>query len=118
MEPEHDYKNIHTHDHHDDDSSTEVESLVGMDKQWTSEDFERRTRRSKRSICLTILKASRWFLVIGLQLIIVALLAHDEGLLDRWIASSLTSEQEVGGDVTGWGPHSKSSLHALHALLW
>jgi hypothetical protein len=111
MQPEHEYKNVpHSDDHRDDDSSTEVESLVGMEKQWAAENFATRTRRSKRSVCLSLLKASRWFVVIGLQVIIVGLLAKEQGLLmDGWWSSQgSSSAKEVGGDITGWGPHSMS----------
>lgn len=108
MEPQHEYKNVRGDDHHDDDSSTEVESLVGMEKQWVADEFKSRTLRSKRNTCLSILKASRWFVVIGLQLVIVGLLARDQGLLlDQWGGTRSTSEHEIGGDVTGWGKHSK-----------
>jgi hypothetical protein len=115
MEPQHNYKNVQSHDdHHDDDSSTEVESLVGIEKGWAAEDFSsRNTRRSKRSTCVSILKASRWFVVIGLQLIIVGLLAKDLGLIQsQWWKTRSTSEHEVGGDMTGWGPHSELSPFA------
>jgi len=112
MEPQHQYKNVHSHDHHDDDSSTEVESLVGMEKQWDRENFVPRTRKSKRSICMSLLNASRWFVVIGLQLIITGLLAKDQGLLldFQWGRSGRTSEKQVGGDITGFVPYSMSSL--------
>lgn len=114
MDPPHSYKNLasQSHSHHDDDndSSTEVESLVGLEKHWVTDGFKSRTRRrSKRSTCVAILKASRWFLVIGLQVVIVALLARDQGLLSSLRLGSgrrTTSAQDVGGDVTGWGPHS------------
>lgn len=107
MEPQHEYKNVSAVDNHDDDSSTEVESLVGMEKQWASDTFARR-RRSKRNACVGILKASRWFVVIGLQLILVGLLAKDQGML-RQIGlkgGRSSSAMDVGGDITGWGPHS------------
>jgi hypothetical protein len=110
MASQHKYKDVQAqdHDHHDDDSSTEVESLVGIEKRWAEESFEHRTRAPKRNICITILKASRWFVVILLQLIIIGLLGRDQGMLDKWwLRARSTSESEVGGDMTGWGPHSK-----------
>lgn len=112
MEPQHEYKNVHSHDHHDDDSSTEVESLVGIEKQWESENFSTRARRSKRNACISLLKASRWFVVIGLQIVMVGLLARDQGLLldFEWGQGRMTSEKQVGGDLTGFGPYSKSTL--------
>ena len=113
MEPQHEYKNVSAVDNHDDDSSTEVESLVGMEKQWASETFTRR-RRSKRNACVRILKASRWFVVIGLQLILVGLLAKDQGMLRQiGLRSGRSSAMDVGGDVTGWGPHSMCTTSVL-----
>ncbi|KAF2186235.1 hypothetical protein K469DRAFT_687230 [Zopfia rhizophila CBS 207.26] len=111
MEGKHDYRNVHTDDHHEDDSSTEVESLVGIEKQWQADDFQRRSRRSKRSTCISMLKASRWVIIISLQLVIIGLLARDQGLLlDQWWRTRTTSEKEIGGDVTGWGPHLPTQI--------
>ena len=110
MQPQHDYSHINNHEQHDDDSSTEVESLVGAEKQWTPGDFHHTSQRqsNRRILCPPLLAALRWVLIIGLQLIIIGLLARDQGLLDstRWRGRS-TSANEVGGDITGWGPHSK-----------
>lgn len=109
MEPQHPYNHVYSDDHNDDSSSTEVESLVGNDSKWTDTTYSGRPtrRRTKCNTCLSILKASRWFFVIILQLVIIGLLARDQGLLlqSGWFARSQTSEKEVGGDVTGWGPH-------------
>jgi hypothetical protein len=60
-------------------------------------------------MCLSWMAALRWGLVIGLQLVIVGLLAREQGMLDatRWKARS-TSASDPGGDITGWSPHSKS----------
>jgi hypothetical protein len=116
MEPAHEYKNVQPHDHqHDDDSSTEVESLVGMDKQWAEEAYNTRARRSKRSACISFLKASRWFVVIGMQMIMIGLLARDQGLLKdyTWGVGRATSEKQVGGDVTGFGPYSEQTYPSL-----
>ncbi|KAF9728696.1 hypothetical protein PMIN01_13076 [Paraphaeosphaeria minitans] len=105
MEPQHEYNNVSAVDNHDDDSSTEVESLVGMEKHWAADTFT--TRRSKRNAYVGILKASRWFVIIGLQLIMVGLLAKDQGMLRQLGLGSKRrgSANEVGGDATGWGPH-------------
>ncbi|KAF2119420.1 hypothetical protein BDV96DRAFT_642445 [Lophiotrema nucula] len=106
MEPQHNYKNVHSDDHHDDDSSTEVESLVGVEKQWATDGFKSRTRKSKRNICVSILNASRWIVIIGLQLVIVGLLARQQGFLSSvWGGTRSSSALDVGGDITGWGPH-------------
>ncbi|KNG51764.1 hypothetical protein DDE82_008455 [Stemphylium lycopersici] len=113
MEPQHHYADVRTHDHHpDDDSSTEVESLVGAEKQWAAGDYHDRTPRSKRRIlCPPLVAAMRWVLVIGLQLIIIGLLARDQGLLQstQWKSRS-TSANDVGGDITGWGPHMPTQI--------
>jgi len=111
MDSQHNYKNVPAHDLHD-DSSTEVESLAGTEKQWDPKTFKSRTRRSKRNTLMALLKAARWWVVIGLQVVIVGLLAKDQGLLRQvgFGYGRSTSQHEVGGDVTGWGPHSKSCL--------
>jgi hypothetical protein len=116
MEPQHEYKNVSAVDNHDDDSSTEVESLVGMEKHWAADTYARRT--SKRNACVGILKASRWWVVIGLQLIMVGLLAKDQGLLRQVGMGSKrsSSASEVGGDVTGWGTHSR--WFVTKQLIW
>jgi hypothetical protein len=109
MQPQHDYSQVNHHEHHDDDSSTEVESLVGAEKQWAANDFRRTSQRSKRRTCLSIWAALRWVLVITLQFVIIGLLAREQGFLSstRWGARS-TSASDPGGDITGWSPHSTS----------
>jgi hypothetical protein len=71
-------------------------------------------------MCPPLVAAMRWVLVIGLQLVIIGLLARDQGMLDstRWKARS-TSANDVGGDITGWSPHSKTCLQlmAVHLLI-
>jgi hypothetical protein len=110
MEPQHHYANVQSQEnHHDDDSSTEVESLVGAEKGWATSDYHSREPRSRRNVmCSPVVAALKWVLVIGLQLIIIGLLARDQGMLDstRWRAKS-TSANDVGGDITGWSPHSE-----------
>jgi hypothetical protein len=109
MEPQHYYANVQLQEHHhDDESSTEVESLVGAEKGWATSDYHSRETRSRWKImCSSMVAALKWVLVIGLQLIIIGLLARDQGLLSstRWKAPP-TSAYEVGGDITGWSPHS------------
>jgi hypothetical protein len=108
---QHQYADVRKQDqHHDDDSSTEVESLVGGEKQWANDDYHSRSYRSKRRTCWQrSVGALRWFTIIALQIVIIGLLARDQGLLmdSKWGRSPRTSENEVGGDVTGWGPHSE-----------
>jgi hypothetical protein len=115
MDKQHEYNNVPAHDLQDDDSSTEVESLAGMEKHWDPETFKSRTRRSKRSTIVSWMKASRWWVVIGLQVVIVGLLAKDQGLLRQvgFGYGRSTSQHEVGGDMTGWGPHSSSYLEQI-----
>ena len=103
------YTDVRPQDHHDDDSSTEVESLVGNEKAWVNNEDYLRPSRSRRDIlCPPCLSALRWFIVISLQVVIVGLLAREQGLLmdSKWTRAATTSEKEVGGDMTGWGPHS------------
>ncbi|KAF2133691.1 hypothetical protein P153DRAFT_330107 [Dothidotthia symphoricarpi CBS 119687] len=89
-------------------SSTEVESLVGRDKEWSTHEYHNK----RNIICPPLLGALRWVLVIGLQLIIIGLLAKEQGLLkdSKWWRSSTTSANEVGGDITGWGPHIPTQI--------
>src|SRR4051794_16846201 len=107
MEPQHYYANV-KEQHHDDDSSTEVESLVGG-KQWVDGDYHSRAPPSKRNVmCPPVVAALKWVLVIGLQLIIIGLLARDQGVLQSVLGKGpSTSQRDVGGDITGWSPHSK-----------
>jgi hypothetical protein len=113
MQPQHDYAQVsHHHEHqHDDDSSTEVESLVGAEKQWATRDFQHTSQRSRRrAACLSWMGALRWAVVIGLQLVIVGLLAKEQGMLGSTLFKGRsTSQRDPGGDITGWSPHSKSS---------
>lgn len=111
MEPVHHYTDVRPQDHHDDDSATEVESLVGGEKQWAANEFHRSHRPRRNILCPPLVAAFRWVLVIGLQLIIIGLLARDQGFLDatRWRAKS-SSALEVGGDITGWGPHIPTQI--------
>jgi hypothetical protein len=112
MQPQHDYAQVNHHvHHHDDDSSTEVESLVGAEKQWADGEFQHISQRSRRRIlCPPLVAALRWVLIIGLQLVVIGLLARDQGLLDstRFRGKS-TSANDPGGDITGWSPHSAST---------
>lgn len=118
MQRQHDYSNVKTHDEHYDDasSSTEVESLVGAEKQWRSDDYNHTAPRSRRRIS-KLVASLKWVLVIALQLVIVGLLARDQGLLDKakWGGRS-TSAKDVGGDITGWGPHSTSSDLSIQSV--
>ena len=108
MEPQHYYADVKG-GQHDDDASTEVESLVGG-KQWVDGDYQSRTPPSRRNVmCPPVVAALKWVLVIGLQLIIIGLLARDQGLLQLTLGKSHSSSRhDVGGDITGWSPHSKN----------
>ncbi|RMZ67694.1 Thioesterase domain-containing [Pyrenophora seminiperda CCB06] len=112
MEPQHYYANV-KEQHNDDDSSTEVESLVGR-KQWDDGDYQSRAPPTRRNVmCPPVVAALKWVLVIGLQLIIIGLLAKDQGLLSKRFGiekAPLTSQRDVGGDITGWSPHLPTQL--------
>ncbi|CAI6244626.1 unnamed protein product [Periconia digitata] len=113
-------------------SATEVESLIGDDndaeKQWSHNPYARRhqsERSSKRdNMCMRILKASRWIVVITLQIVIVGLLAKEQGYFaalpsfgfgsSKEAAQRSTSKEEVGGDITGWGPHIPTQITQFH----
>ena len=116
MPRQHQYTDVQVQDHHDDDSSTEVESLVGGEKSWATNGYTRPSRSRRETLWTPCLSALRWFIVIALQIVIVGLLAREQGLLmdSKWTRAATTSEKEVGGDMTGWGPHSTHPpLHTL-----
>lgn len=119
MARQHSYTDIQLDEPHYDaasSSSTEVESLVGREKEWAAHNYQDGPSRSRRNVlCPPILAMLRWVLVIGLQFVIIGLLAKEQGLLmnSKWWRSGTTSANEVGGDITGWGPHRTSlSAHA------
>ncbi|PVH93663.1 hypothetical protein DM02DRAFT_676706 [Periconia macrospinosa] len=140
MSPTHAYKGLptpthtrtHSHRSTDSDSATEVESLMDpLEKDWDASNpyahGPRAPRRGKRSVCVSILKASRWVVVITLQVVIVGLLAKEQGYLKYipWFSGSemamgagkperSTSRAEVGGDITGWGPHIPTQITQFH----
>jgi hypothetical protein len=96
------YDNVSLEDEHerDDSSFTEVEeSLIGDEKQWNADRFQRYSKSSKRNTCWSTVKSLRWMVDTILLLIIVGLL-----LRDKWEKPRKTSERDVGGDITGVGP--------------
>jgi hypothetical protein len=94
------YENVHMDDH-DDSSITEVdESLIGDEKHMNDE-LRLRYTKKKRTTCLSILKEARWFVDTILLLVIVGLLWRGQ----QQQSIPKTSEHEVGGDITGVGPH-------------
>lgn len=98
------YENIQVDDH-DDLSITEVdESLMGDEKDLNTTEFQNRyQKRSKRVRCLSILKEARWFIDTILLVFIVVILLRGQSRN----TTPKTSEHEVGGDITGLGPHCK-----------
>ncbi|KAJ4991604.1 hypothetical protein SVAN01_02985 [Stagonosporopsis vannaccii] len=112
MPRQHQYTDVRPQDHHDDDSSTEVESLVGGEKVWAANEYTHPSRSRRDILCPPCLSALRWFIVIALQVVIVGLLAREQGLLmdSKWTRAATTSESEVGGDMTGWGPHIPTKI--------
>lgn len=103
MHPAHKYDAVDLSNHErDSDSITEVEeSLIGDEKRWHHDDLHTlKTRPSKKSRCLAVLKSFSWTLNTVLLLAITALLLRDQSRR----SSSITSEHEVGGDLTGVTP--------------
>ena len=96
------YQNVRQlDDDHDDASTTEVEeSLMGDQKQFELEEFQQNYTK-RRSLCLSILKGAHWCLEVVLLLVIVGLLLRDQSQHDI----PKTSVHDVGGDMTGCGPH-------------
>lgn len=102
------YENVRRYEDNDDSSSTEVEeSLIGDEKRMAGEEFGHSySKKSKRTTCLSILKHANWFLDTILLLVIVGLMVHDRAAKP----TSGGSENEVGGDMTGVGIHSRQLL--------
>lgn len=103
MHPTHKYDAVDLSNHErDSDSITEVEeSLIGDEKRWHHDDLHAlKTKPSKRSRCLAVVKSFSWTLNTVLLLAITALLLHDQSRK----SGSTTSEHEVGGDLTGVTP--------------
>jgi hypothetical protein len=98
------YENV-PFDEHEGSSTTEVEeSLLGDEKLMRGEEFrQRHATKSKGAACLAILSQARWLLDTVLLLVILWLLVRDQSQK----AISKTSENEVGGDFTGVGPHCR-----------
>lgn len=109
MESQHKYENVSLEENdHDDLSTTEVgDSLMGDEKQWDVEDFQSRTRKSKRSTCMSILRSSRFFVDTILLLVILGLL-----LREQWQKGSVSGGMEVGGDITGVRPKCRDAMNA------
>lgn len=98
------YENV-LFDDHEDLSNTDVEeSLMGDEKQMHGEEFHQRYAKKSKSVkYLSILNHARWFLDTVLLLLIVGLLVRDQAQK----STTKTSENEVGGDFTGVGPHCR-----------
>lgn len=108
MSAAHKYENVRVsasdeHDHldHSSRSSTEVESLMGEEKSWKTQQME---RKSKRTTLCTILKQSKWILNTTLLLIIVALLVRNE------LREPQPDQWQLLGDMTGVGPRCMAAL--------
>jgi hypothetical protein len=86
-------------DDRDDRSSTEVESLMEVEKQWEIEDMQR-PRRSKASRVSSVLNSYRWLIDTSLLLVILALVVRSQ-----YQATPLP--YDFGGDITGVGPQCK-----------
>lgn len=110
------YENVPIYDH-EDSSTTEVEeSLMGDEKVMHGEEFRQRyAAKSKRVACLSIFNQARWFLDTILLLVIVVLLVRDQSQK----AIPRTSENEVGGDFTGVGPHCRQlpEIYRISAVI-
>lgn len=101
------YENLRDDDLEDSILTETEDSLMGEEKGVLLDEFRRgHATKSRRIGCLSILKEARWFLDIVLLGFIIILLLNDRShKLDL-----STSEHEVGGDITGVGPHCKQQL--------
>jgi hypothetical protein len=96
------YDGLHSDDRSDSRSSTEVESLMGEEKQWHDVELNGSIRRTKRNKLVTALKSSRWIIDTSLLLIILALLARDQ--LRKPTVLQDPNIWQFGQDFTGVGP--------------
>lgn len=123
MATDHPYSNVRLDDpenDHDDSSVTEVEeSLIdSSEKHWNHNGIYRRpTPKSKTRKCLSFVSSAGWVIDTLLLLVIVGLLVRDEFWrkeeLRLWKSGAgvpVTSETEVGGDVTGIRPHFSTQV--------
>jgi hypothetical protein len=109
------YENVEFDDH-EDSSTTEVEESLMEDEKHMHEEFHKRyATKSKRAACRSILNQGRWFLDTLLLLVIVGLLVRDQAHR----VNPKTSENEVGGDLTGVGPHCRQlpETHRITAVI-
>ncbi|KAJ4387469.1 hypothetical protein N0V93_008061 [Gnomoniopsis smithogilvyi] len=102
----HKYENVQlTSDEHDHDhssrSSTEVESLMGEEKSWQTQQMR---EKSKTRGLASILRSSRWMLDTTLLFIILALLVRNQ------MKEPPTDLVQLNGDMTGFGPRFPQKL--------
>jgi hypothetical protein len=101
------YANVDQEDR-DDRSSTEVESLMEMDKQWGLEDqAQGSVRRSRASRVCAAFNAWRW--LIDTTLLVAILVV----LLRMQRSSAATDEVELSGDMTGFSPRCAFLIPSL-----
>lgn len=103
MESQAKYENVHLDDHDEAGSSTEVEeSLIGDEKKWHDEDFQRPQRRSRRSRLFSALLAGRWFLDTILLFAILGLVVRQQ------LQTPPRNKWSFGGDIAGVAPECAS----------
>ncbi|KAJ8119992.1 hypothetical protein ONZ43_g3185 [Nemania bipapillata] len=102
------YGSVRADDQSDSRSSTEVESLMGDEKQWHDVELNSPIRRTTRSRLLAIVKSSRWIIDTALLLIILVLLVRDQ-----WRTPAVLRDPNIwqfGQDFTGVGPKFSSKI--------
>lgn len=92
------------HDDRDDRSSTEVESLMEVEKHWQDEDMRRPVRQSRVNRICGVLNSFRWLIDTTLLLVILGFLVRSE--LKKGPVNP--TDYDFGGDITGVGPKCKS----------
>jgi hypothetical protein len=99
-------------DDRDDRSSTEVESLMEVEKQWQDEDMRMPMRRSRASRICGVLNSFRWLIDTTLLLIILGLVVRSEfkkGPVNP-------TDYDFGGDITGVGPKCELPIEDIDEL--
>ncbi len=96
MDAQHKYENIPIGEDHDGSrSSTEVESLIGDEKQWHGEQLGLRRKQTTTSRIVSGFRKWRWIIDTLLLATILGLLVRDQ------LRKQPYTPWEIGGDFTG-----------------
>lgn len=107
--PTHKYNDVRLDDR-DDRSSTEVESLMEVEKQWQAEGLDRPLRRSRTSRMCDVFNQWRWLIDTTLLLAILVFVLRLQTPGSRPVIKSKADEYQLNGDMTDFSPRCKSTV--------